>query len=284
VSLREAPEALRRLPIDVRPNPAETVASYIQRLANANHLRSGYLRAYLCGPPDYHGSPDLERLAAVSGRPVSVLRRALTNLPPAPPIWLQDVTDPAVRAVGRKVTSSGKVSFANREYAVGRDFAGEMVQVTCIHSVVQISQHGKLLRAWPRRHPPAKDASIQPDRSHDRGELALDQAARLAPLDDLATDPRVVRRRVDPNGAVSFAGRYYTAGRWLTGQVVQVRCVNGVVQLILDGELVRAWRQRHTPEREQRMLQRPNPQQRTANARPLTRRHGADSLGQQPAI
>jgi hypothetical protein len=32
---------------------------------------------------------------------------------------------------------------------------------------------------------------------------------------------------------------------------------------------VRAWRQRHTPEREQRMFQRPNPQQRTANARPL---------------
>jgi hypothetical protein len=115
--------------------------------------------------------------------------------------------------------------------------------------------------AWARRHPSAKEADIQADRSHDRGELALDQAARLAPLGDLASYPRVVRRTVDPNGAISFAGRYYA-----------VRCVSGVVQLILDGELVRAWRQRHTPEREQRMLQRPNPQQRTANARPLTSR------------
>jgi hypothetical protein len=53
---------------------------------------------------------------------------------------------------------------------------------------------------------------------------------------------------------------------------VQVRGVNGVVQLILGGELVRAWRQRHTPEREQRMFQRPNPQQRAANTLPLTSR------------
>jgi hypothetical protein len=56
---------------------------------------------------------------------------------------------------------------------------------------------------------------------------------------------------------VSFAGRYYTAGRALTGHVVQVRCVNGVVQLILDGDLVRAWQQRHTPEQEQRLFQHP---------------------------
>jgi hypothetical protein len=49
-----------------------------------------------------------------------------------------------------------------------------------------------------------------------------------------------------------------------SGVETQVRCVNGVVQLILDGQLVRAWRQRHTPEQELRMFQRPNPQQRTA--------------------
>jgi hypothetical protein len=42
--------------------------------------------------------------------------------------------------------------------------------------------------------------------------------------------------------------RYDIAGRWLAGHVIRVCRVNGIVQLILDGELVRAWRQRHTPQ------------------------------------
>jgi hypothetical protein len=87
---------------------------------------------------------------------------------------------------------------------------------------------------------------------------------------DLAGDPRVVHRLVDPTGSVSFAGRYYLAGHYLAGQVVQVRCAGGIVQIIHGRELVRAWQPRHTPQQEQRMLRRPNIQQRTANARPLT--------------
>jgi hypothetical protein len=87
---------------------------------------------------------------------------------------------------------------------------------------------------------------------------------------DLAGDPRVVHRLVDPTGSVSFAGRYYLAGNYLAGQVVQVRCAGGIVQIIHGRELVRAWQPRHTPQQEQRMLRRPNIQQRTANARPLT--------------
>jgi hypothetical protein len=91
----------------------------------------------------------------------------------------------------------------------------------------------------------------------------------VAPLNDLDSDPRVVHRLVDPRGLLSFAGRYYQAASYLAGQVVQVRCTGGIVQIIHGGELVRAWQQRHTPQ-EQRMHQRPNIQQRTANARPLT--------------
>jgi hypothetical protein len=66
---------------------------------------------------------------------------------------------------------------------------------------------------------------------------------------DLAGDPRVVHRLVDPTGSVSFAGRYYLAGNYLAGQVVQVRCAGGIVQIIHGGELVRAWQPRHTPSR-----------------------------------
>jgi hypothetical protein len=80
---RAMAETLRPLPISVRPRRSETVESYVQRLAHANHLRVSYLHAYLCGPPAYLGTPDLRRLAALSNRPVSVLQRTLTTLPPA---------------------------------------------------------------------------------------------------------------------------------------------------------------------------------------------------------
>jgi hypothetical protein len=70
----------RRLPIDVRPNPTDTVDSYITRLAHANHLDPGHLRSYCCAPPDYRGRPRPERIAAVSGRSLPVLQRVLTDL------------------------------------------------------------------------------------------------------------------------------------------------------------------------------------------------------------
>ena len=60
------PEVLRPLPIRVRPRPAETVASYVVRLARANHLQPSHLHAYLCGPPDWRGAADLGRLAILS--------------------------------------------------------------------------------------------------------------------------------------------------------------------------------------------------------------------------
>jgi hypothetical protein len=448
VSPRAIPEALRPLPIRVRPRPAETVASYVVRLARANHLPSAYLHAYLCGPPNWHGAADFERLAVLCGRPVAVLQRVLTGPAPArtptpkppsrspqPPTvpgtptgpatrgrpartgrvvdrkvsntgmisyagarynvaralagqrvqvtrtdsvvqifqgeqllrtWSRDHHSPANQApisvvvdrkvwgtgrisyagalygvaralagqlvqvtvddgmvrisqdgqllrswprrhppakellirphfetgtspasrtdqpipavmmsspvtqashvVNRKVSSSGAISLAKTSYSVARALAGQLVQVTVDDGMVRISQEGQLLRSWPRRHPPAKELLIRPDRSHQSGEVTRDQAHRLAPLDDLDTDPSVVHRLVDQRGLLSFAGRYYGAGRALAGQVVQVRCAGGIVQVTHGGELVHAWQQRHTPEQEQRMLQRPNLQQRIANA------------------
>jgi hypothetical protein len=291
------PQALRRLPIGVRPRPGETIGSYVVRLAHANHLRPDHLHAYLCGPPGWRGAVDPGRLAVCCGRPVAILQRALTGPDTATrakrakgrvdrkvdpngaigfdgapyPVgraftgqtvqvtcqdgtvrisrdgqplrtWPVKVANPAslgrwgelaldqlllngdlAGTADRKVASSGSISFADATYPVGRRLAGQTVQVGCVNGVVQLIHDGKLVRAWARRHAPAKEASIQPDRSHNRGELTLDHAARLAPLGDLASDPRVVRRRVDPNGAVSFAGRYYAAGRRLAGHVVQVR-------------------------------------------------------------
>jgi hypothetical protein len=81
---RPGNEPLRALPIEVRPRPAETVESYLRRLAAANHLRPSYLRRYLAGPPSWAGAIRPDRLAALAGRPLETLRRALRDLDPPP--------------------------------------------------------------------------------------------------------------------------------------------------------------------------------------------------------
>jgi predicted nucleic acid-binding Zn ribbon protein len=72
-------ETIRPLPIRPRLQPGDSTTIYIERLAHANHLKVDYLRQYLCAPPRHIGRPRLERLAAISGRPIDHLRRALTD-------------------------------------------------------------------------------------------------------------------------------------------------------------------------------------------------------------
>jgi hypothetical protein len=78
----------------------------------------------------------------------------------------------------------------------------------------------------------------------------------------------VVHRLVDPNGALLFAGRYL-AGRYLVATSSRFTAPAASSRSFTAASWVRAWQQRHTPEQEQRMLRRPNLQQRIANARSL---------------
>jgi TniQ protein len=78
------PTPVAALPIHARPRTGESVESYIRRLARANHLRPSYLHEYLCTPSGKAGAIQPERLAAVSGRPLHILQRALPGLRPAP--------------------------------------------------------------------------------------------------------------------------------------------------------------------------------------------------------
>ncbi len=70
----------RPLPVRPRPRPGETTATYIDRLAEANHLPARLLRRHLCAPPRHAGRPELGRLAAASGRTETALRHALADL------------------------------------------------------------------------------------------------------------------------------------------------------------------------------------------------------------
>ena len=72
---------LRPLPIRTRPASGESTASYIRRLAVANHLRPMHLRRYLKDPgPD--GGIRLSWLAILAGRPVTSLQHALADQQP----------------------------------------------------------------------------------------------------------------------------------------------------------------------------------------------------------
>lgn len=71
---------LRRLPTPVAPFPSETLASYLGRLARANHLTRQVLDWHLGRTGAVGNDVDPERLAAVIGRREAVLRLALPEL------------------------------------------------------------------------------------------------------------------------------------------------------------------------------------------------------------
>jgi hypothetical protein len=72
-------ELPRPLPIRPRPATGESVGSYIRRLAQANHLRPGYLRRYLNSQPSQDSTLRLDWLAALAGRTLPDLERALAD-------------------------------------------------------------------------------------------------------------------------------------------------------------------------------------------------------------
>ena len=80
-------DASRLAPLPVRPRPrrGETADSYLRRLAAANHLRFSYLRRYLSRPEGSYGPVDPGRLAALAGREMLAILRALPELAPAAP-------------------------------------------------------------------------------------------------------------------------------------------------------------------------------------------------------
>ncbi|CUU59763.1 TniQ protein [Parafrankia irregularis] len=69
----------RPLPIRPRPIAGESPAAYVRRLANANHLRPGYLRRLLDGGPGHDTTIRMDWLAALADRSLPALQRALAN-------------------------------------------------------------------------------------------------------------------------------------------------------------------------------------------------------------
>jgi hypothetical protein len=84
------------LPVRARPRRGETADSYLRRLAAANHLRFSYLRRYLARSQGSCGPVDPGRLAALAGRELTAILRALPELataarPPARRYTQEDI-------------------------------------------------------------------------------------------------------------------------------------------------------------------------------------------------
>ncbi|MGR6918801.1 TniQ family protein [[Actinomadura] parvosata] len=100
---RRTPDRLRRLPRAIAPIQDETVASYFNRLARANHMTPSYLNECLTGERNrYPRGLSEDILVALSGWPAEALRYALPDL--------RTVDDTATMALAGRSTCGRSVA------------------------------------------------------------------------------------------------------------------------------------------------------------------------------
>lgn len=142
-----------------------------------------------------------------------------------------------LRSVGvrRWVDQRGSIRLAGFGYRVPIVLAGEPVEAVVADNLVQIYHRDVLVASHAQRQ--AADSTRRPPRQGRRTARA-------------ATSGIVVKRVVDNNGDVSFAGTMYRAGRGWRGKQVEVSIVAGSVQIASAGTIVRTHAIRHDPAKE----------------------------------
>lgn len=189
-----APDRLSPLPVRPRPLAGEPAGTYIRRLARANHLRPSYLHGYLAGPPTYLGPIQPERLAALSGRTLTVLERTLTGL-----TWqTADTPRQPLQPSRHRIRAAG---IAGLIAAIRRDAqTGSSIQTLATRHRV----HPRIIRqalADPSPpspgHPPHRITALDP---------IHDPITVLLASDPLLTARQIWERLVDDHGAdITFA-------------------------------------------------------------------------------
>jgi transposase InsO family protein len=158
--------------------------------------------------------------------------------------------------VGRWVDPAGQVSVAGFRYPLGRVFAGEPVEVVVSGGLVEILHAGVLVTTHVQRRRP------------DHADLDQHGVERQPATQRRARRPSVgpsVVRLADANGAVSFAGVTYRAGRAWARRSIEVSLVAGSVQLASDGQVIRVHAARHDPAKEHGAFATPHGRPRKPN-------------------
>jgi len=139
----------------------------------------------------------------------------------------------------RKVSKSGKISFASTPYHVGVWLDGETVEVSVGDGLVSIHHRGVLVATHAQHHRPNKQAK------------ALARKAKpQRPRPRQATVGQTVTRKVDSAGKISFAGEAYRTGKKNRGRQVQVAIVDNTVEISAGGEVLRVHPIKHDRSRE----------------------------------
>jgi transposase InsO family protein len=120
----------------------------------------------------------------------SHVRRDCPRTLPLPPLTPAPRPETGGRPVLRKVASSGEVSFAGTGYRVGNAHRGEQVEVRLVAGVVEISQHGVLLRSHPARHDRFKEHGAF---STPSGRPVRSNASRFSKVEDVTQVPEPMR-------------------------------------------------------------------------------------------
>lgn len=144
----------------------------------------------------------------------------------------------------RLVDYKGRIKIVKHRYHVGVYLAGQKVEVESKDGLITVTHNGAVVATHARRHLPEDDVLI------DRRSKSL-KAAKPTRGDE-------VLRRVDPSGAVSFAGTNYRVGNRYKRQIAGVRIVGDTVQITIDGQLVRTHAARHDRSKEYGALSKPN--------------------------
>lgn len=144
----------------------------------------------------------------------------------------------------RTVDGKGRIQIVKHRYHVGVYLAGQKVGVESKDGIICVTHNGVVVASHARRHLAEDDVLI------DRRSKSL-KAAKPTRGDE-------VLRKVDPSGAVSFAGTNYRVGNRYRRQVVGVRIVGDTVQITADGALVRTHKARHDKSKEYGALSKPN--------------------------
>jgi transposase InsO family protein len=172
--------------------------------------------------------PPAERFAAATPR-------RLDEPKPEPASQAAQDRTPAPRLL-RRVLVDGKVSLLGFKYHVGRYLAGQRVELVTRDGLVEVFHDSVLVATHARRHLPEQEERVR------------QQALAAAPSRP-ATD-RVVVRKVDHNGTVSFAGAAYRVGNAYRGRQVEVCLAGDTVQIWADDRILRTHAARHDRRKE----------------------------------
>jgi hypothetical protein len=156
----------------------------------------------------------LRQLLADGGRPAG-----------PPPIGTGDHQPGTAIEVDRLISTTGLIGLAGRRHPVGSHFAGRRLTVRLDRGLLQLVDHGVLLRSLPNPLTVTEQARIR-------------DARPAGPPPAPAAEPLRVQRRVSCRGALVIAGQRIHVGIVHAGQTLTVEAADTTWRIYNDNGLV----------------------------------------------